>query len=473
MANSNRLNLIYLLIYVLEVSMAIHPIEYRYGSEEMRGVFRRDSRLGKMLMVEAVLAKAHAAVGDIPFEAAKLIGERASVKYVKLDRVGEIEREIVHETMAVVKALAEASEPYGGYVHIGATSNDVLDCVQALQLKEALHIIEGDLREISLILVDKAEEYKDLVCLGRTHGMASLPMPFGFKFAVWASEFRRHLERLRGCRGRVCVGKMSGAVGTMAGLGPRAFEIQGFVMRELGIEASEISTQIVPRDGLAEFICLMALISSTLDKVANEIRNLQRSEIGEVEEPFRREGQVGSSTMPHKINPEKCERICGLARVVRSLALASLENVVLEHERDLTNSSCERVVIPEVCLLVDEQLKAMKHVLKGLKVYPENMRRNIEGAKGLIMSEAVMLSLVAKGVDRQLAHELVRRSCMHALEKGQHLGEVLKADEEIRKHLSLREVDEALNPYNYLGTAKEQIDKVVKEVRKYVNTLNQ
>jgi adenylosuccinate lyase len=287
----------------------------------------------------------------------------------------------------------------------------------------------------------------------------------GFKFAVYASEIVRHIDRLEEAKPRICVGKMSGAVGTMASFGSKGFQIQKRVLEIMKVYEPIIATQIVPRDGLAEFVTLAAMISSTLDKIANEIRNLQRSEIRELEEPFKEDSQVGSSTMPHKRNPIKCEKVCGLARIVRSMALAALENVVLEHERDLTNSSCERVMIPEVCLLLDEQLKTMVDVLKGLRVYPENIKRNLESQKDLIMSEAIMIAMVSKGADRQWAHEVIRKCSMEAWKNNKRLREVLVKNPDVRKYLTVEEIEKFMMPENYIGTAKEQVEKVVAYVR--------
>jgi len=450
--------------------LPIHPIEYRYGSAEMRAVFDRSSWLEKMLRVEAALAEAHAEVGDIPVEAARAISENASLKHVTLEAVARYEKEIGHEVMCVVKALSDASGRFGGYVHLGATSADITDSVLALQVKEALSIIRKDLMELTSLLAQSAERYRDTVCLGRTHGVAAIPMPFGFKFAVWASEAKRHLERLNEAEPRICRGKMSGAIGTMAGLGKNAFKVQELTMGKLGIRASEISTQVVPRDGLAEFIGLLCLVSSYLDKIANEVRNLQRTEIREVEEPFEERSQVGSSTMPHKRNPEKCEKVCGLARTIRGYARTALENTVLEHERDLTNSSCERVMVPEACILLDEQLKTMLKVMRGLIVYPENMLRNIEGTRGLAMSEAAMLALAAKGPGRQWAHELTRRYSMEAWRGPLGLAEILKKSPEVRKYLTDQEVDALFDPESYLGTSQQQIDNVVAETHLFLES---
>lgn len=432
----------------------------------MRRIFSRESWLEKMLLVEATLVQAYADVGEIDRDVADYISERASLKYVRLEDVNRYEKITDHEVMAVVKALSDACGQYGAYIHLGATSADITDTVLALQLKEALEIVDENLRRLAEALIKKAIEHRDTICLGRTHGIAALPMPFGFKFAVWAAEVRRHRERLIQCLPRVCVGKMSGAIGTMAGLGSHALEVQSLVMKRLGLRAAEISTQIVPRDGLAELMVLLALISSSLEKIANEIRNLQRTEIREVEEPFVEATQVGSSTMPHKRNPIKSEKVCGLARIIRGLATTALENIVLEHERDLTNSSCERSMVPEVFILLDEQLKTLIRVIEGLVVYPENMRKNLEATKGLVMSEAVMLAMARKGASRQWAHEILRQCSMEAWKRQIDLKDVLKEREEVGHYLTEGEIEEAMNPYNYLGTSREQIERIVDDVRK-------
>jgi adenylosuccinate lyase len=390
---------------------------------------------------------------------------------VKLERVNELEAITRHEVVAVVKALAEAvGDPYGGYVHLGATSNDITDTVLALQIREALKVVERDLAKLAKLTAQMSLRYKDTICLGRTHGVAAIPITFGFKLAVWASELKRHIERLNGLRDRVCVGKLTGAVGTMAGFGDKAFEIQDYAMKILGLKPAEITTQIIPRDSLAELILTLSLISSTLDKMANEIRNLHRTEIREAEEAFEEATQIGSSTMPHKRNPIGSEKVCGLAKILRGFAISSLENVVQEHERDLTNSSCERVMIPEVFLLLDEQLKTMYQVLLNLKVYPENMMKNIEATMGLIFSEAVMIALVRKGYDRQKAHELLRVSCLEAMRRGVHLKEILK-NTEVSRYLSDEELDELFEPGNYLGKAVELTERVALSTLKFVEGL--
>ena len=444
--------------------MPILPIDTgRYGTLEMRRIFEEENRVQKMLDVEAALAWAHAQVGNIPLEDAERIVAAASLERVKLARIKEIEREIKHDVMALVRALAEACGPSGAYVHLGATSYDIVDTATALQLKEALEIIERRLSDFEKVLMEKALRYKDTLMMGRTHGQHALPITLGFKFAVWMREISRHIQRLRQCRERVLVGKMSGAVGTQAGLGEHALKIQELVMHRLGLKPADISTQIVQRDRHAELICLLALIATSLENFATEIRELQRPEIGELAEPFEAERQVGSSTMPHKRNPETCERICGLARIVRSLTIPALENVVTWHERDLTQSSAERFIIPEACILVDYMLALMTDVVANLYVNEERMRQNIELTQGRAMSEAVMIALTKKGLSRQEAHELLRKLTIKSEIEKIPFKKVLLEDKTVSAKLSEKEIDEMLNPRNYLGTAPKQVELMVEK----------
>jgi len=446
--------------------LPILPIDTgRYGTPEMKRIFDEENRIQKMLDVEAALAWAHAEVGNIPREDAERIMMMASLKNVKLERIKEIEREIKHDVMALVMALAEACGSSGAYVHLGATSYDIVDTATALQLKEALDIIEGRLNDFERVLMEKALRYKGTIMIGRTHGQHAIPTTLGFKFAVWMREISRHIERLRQCRERVLVGKMSGAVGTQAGLGEKAMKIQELVMQRLGLKSADISTQIVQRDRHAELICLLALIAASLENFATEIRELQRPEIGELAEPFEAERQVGSSTMPHKRNPEICERICGLARVVRSLTIPALENVVTWHERDLTQSSAERFIIPEACILVDYMLTLMTNVVTNLYVNEERMRQNIELTQGRALSEAIMIALTRKGMNRQEAHELLRKLTIKSELEKRPFREILIEDKMVNARLSEREIDEALNPWNYLGTALEQVELMVEKTK--------
>ena len=444
----------------------VGPIETgRYGTAEMRRIFEHEARVQKMLDVEAALAWAHAEVGNIPREDAEKIAAVASTKHVKLSRIKEIEREIKHDVASLVRALAEACGSSGAYIHLGATSTDIVDTATALQLKEALELIKKRLNDFEKILMEKALRYKSTLMMGRTHGQHALPITLGFKFAVWMREISRHIQRLRQCKERVLVGKMSGAVGTQAGLGTRAMKIQELVMHRLGIRPAEISTQIVQRDRHAELVCLLGIIASTLDNFAIEIRELQRPEIGELFEPFEVEKQVGSSTMPHKRNPEICERVCGLARIVRSLVVPTLENVVTWHERDLTQSSAERFIIPETCVLVDYMLFLMTNIVANLHVDEQRMLKNIELTQGRILSEAVMIALTRKGMNRQKAHEHLRKLTIKGEAERRHFREILLGDKTVRNKLNKREIDEALNPKNYLGTALEQIALMVKKVK--------
>ena len=443
--------------------MPILPIDTgRYGTAEMRRVFEEETRVQKMLDVEAALALAHAEVGNIPLKDAEKIAAMASLRRVNLDRIKMIEKEIKHDVAALVRALAEACGPSGAYVHLGATSYDIVDTANALQLKDAVGILDEKLAVLKSVLQKKTSQYKSTVMMGRTHGQHALPITLGFKFAVWTGEISRHIQRLSECRKRVLVGKMSGAVGTQAGLGEHAARIQKLVMDRLGIRAAEVSTQIVQRDRYAELVCILAILASSLDNFATEIRELQRPEIGELFESFEKEKQVGSSTMPHKRNPETCERICGLARIVRSLVTPSLENVVTWHERDLTQSSAERFIFPEACILVDYMLLLMIDIVTNVRVDEQRMLRNMDLTQGRVMSEAVMMALTWKGVNRQEAYELLRKLTIKSELEKRHFREILLEDEFVRSKLTAKEIDEALNPKNYLGTAVTQAESFTK-----------
>ncbi|MEE9564477.1 MAG: adenylosuccinate lyase [Candidatus Hydrothermarchaeaceae archaeon] len=441
--------------------MAIHPIDFRYGSAEMKSIFEEESRLQKFLDVEAALSRAHATVGNIPKKDAASITKKASVRFVKLERVKEIEKKTKHDIMAVVKSLSEVCGNAGKYVHLGATSYDIVDTANALQFKEALAIVEKDLHELEKILLRLAKKHIKTVAVGRTHGQHAIPITYGLRFSIWAMEIRRHIERINEAKKRVLVGKMSGAVGTQASFGKKGIHIQKLVMKDLGLVPAEVSNQIVQRDRYAELISLLALIAATLDKIGREIRNLSRTEIAEVSEKFEERRQVGSSTMPHKRNPINAENICGLARVIKSNVFVALENVSLEHERDLTNSSPERVIIPESFILLDEILKRTKNVMKNLVLYPENIARNLEMTGGMETAEAVMMGLTEKGMGRQEAHELLRKLSIRAVKTKKPLKDVLIKSTAVRKYLSESEIDKFLDPENYIGTAVQQVKNVL------------
>ncbi len=442
--------------------MAVHPIDYRYGSGEMRSIWDEENKLQKLLDVEAALARAHAKLGNIPEESARVISERASTEWVKLERVKEIEAEINHDLMAVVKALSEVCGEHGKYVHLGATSNDIIDTANALLIKESLELIERYLKELRDVLLKLAEEHKYTVCIGRTHGQHAVPTTYGMKFALWLDEVQRHIDRLAEIKERVLVGKMRGAVGTAASFGEKALEIERLVMEDLGLKPALITNQLVPRDLYAELMMFLALVASTLDKICLEIRNLQRTEILEVSEPFGKK-QVGSSTMPHKRNPVRSEKVCGLARIIYSNVIPALLNNPLWHERDLTNSSVERVILPETFVLLDEMLRVTISVLKGLEFFPENIKRNLYLTKNLIMAEPLMLKLAEKGMGRQEAHELVRQLAMKAFEEGRDFLDVVK-ESEVRKYLSDEDLA-SLRPENYIGVAPQIVDNVIASVR--------
>lgn len=447
--------------------MPILPIDSgRYGTPEMRRIFEEEYRLQKLLDVEAALVWSLGEVGLFPREKVGKVLEKASTKYVKLERVKEIEKAIRHDVMAVVEALAEVCGEEGALIHFGATSNDILDTATALQFKEALQIVELKLWRLEEILMGLAEKHKKTVMVGRTHGQHALPITLGLKFAVWMREISRYIQRLRECRKRVLVGKLTGAVGTQAGFGEVGLKIQKLVMERLGLQPVEVSTQIVQRDRYAELVCLFAMLASTLDKFATEVRLLQRTEVAEVSEPFDVKRQVGSSTMPHKMNPIVCERICGLAKVLRGFVVPALENVPSWHERDLTNSSAERMVLPSVFILIDYMLNLVNNVLANLKINEEKMLENLYLTRGRIMAEAVTLTLTKKGLPRQQAYKKVRELALESLTKNKDFKEVLEEDETIRKFLDKKELEEVLDPANYLGTAVQQVEAAIEKTRR-------
>jgi len=445
--------------------MPVHPIEYRYFYPEMKKIWEEESKLQSWLTVEAALARVNAKLGIIPRVAAAEIVRKAKTKYVKLGRVQQIDKQIHHDLMAMVKALAEKCGDAGKYVHLGATSYDIEDTAYALRFREAIKIIEKDLVDLKNVLLKLAEKHKKTICVGRTHSVHALPTTYGMKFANYVSETQRNLDRLRECKKRVLVGKMTGAVGTQASFGKKGVQIQRLVMKELGLEPALISTQVLSRDRYAELISVLAIIASSLEKIANEIRNLQRTEIAEVFEPFVSK-QVGSSTMPHKRNPHKSERICGLARIVRSNLEPALETIALEHERDLTNSALERVTFPTTFILLDYMLKQTKLVLSGLEFNYNNIKKNLKLTKGLIMTEHLMMGLVKKGIGRQQAHEMLRKASIKVMKSNKTLKEVLTEIEIIKKKFTGKELDWYLDPKNYLGTAVEQVENVVKKLKK-------
>jgi adenylosuccinate lyase len=441
------------------------PLDFRYGRKEIKEVFDETSKLQYLLDVEAALARAHAVTGNISKKAADEISKKASVKYVTVKRVNEIEKEIRHDIMAVTKALSEVcSGDAGKYVHLGATSYDIVDTANALQFAQATDLIKAQVRELRVTLVGLAKEYKKTIMAGRTHGQYSIPITFGLKMAVYAMEVDRHLERIHECKSRLLVGKMSGAVGSGAAMGKHALKIQELVMADLKLGTEEAATQIVSRDRYIELLSVLANIASSMEKFATEIRNLQRSEIGEVSEAFEEKKQVGSSTMPQKRNPILCEQVCGLARVIRCFIIPAYENAIQWHERDLCNSSSERFILPHSLIMTDWIVFQMNKVFRNLQVYPERMRENLDNSKGLPMAEAVMMKLVEKGIGRSDAHELVRTCSLKALSDNKNLLSILLENPKVTKLLKKKELEEVMNPRNYLGVSDKIVDLVVKKL---------
>ncbi len=445
--------------------MAVCPLDYRYGSKEMRDIFSEEGKLRRMLLVEAALAEAQAEVGMVPAEAADAISEAARSGRVTTERVAAIEAETRHDVASVVRALAEQAGDAGAYVHLGATSNDIIDTANALQLKEAWPLIEGACRELRDELARLAREHRSTIQVGRTHGQWAVPTTFGLKMAVYAVEMDRHLQRLREAAPRVLVGKFMGAVGTGAAMGPKALEVQRLVLQRLGLGTPIVTLQTTQRDRHAELACIMANIASSLEKFATEVRNLQRSELDEVQEAFDASRQVGSSTMAHKRNPISAENVCGLARIVRAYVTPALENAPLWHERDLTNSSAERFTMSHQLVLAEYILRRSTRLFQGLVVKVDSMRANVDAAGADIMAESIMMLLVEKGIGRQEAHEVVRTAAMRAHEGEMSLLEALMASPEVSMRMSEETLRQALRPESYLGQAERLVDLALESMR--------
>jgi adenylosuccinate lyase len=445
----------------------ICPLDYRYGRKELTEIFGEKRRLEYLLEVEAALARAHATVGNIPKSAADEITKKASVKYVKVERVKEIEAETKHDIMAVTRAFAEVCDGDAGkYIHLGATSYDIVDTANALQIADSTEYIRKGLKDLRNTLVNLAKKHKKTVMVGRTHGQHTIPITFGLKMAGYAMEVERHMERLFESKSRLLIGKLSGAVGTGAALGENAIKLQEEMLKELKLGFEDVATQIVCRDRYNELMGVLCNISTSIEKYATEIRNLQRDEIGEAAEAFEAKKQVGSSTMPHKKNPITCEQICGLARVVRGFIIPTYENSIQWHERDLCNSSSERFIIPHSIILTDWILYQMNAVFMNLKVFPDKMKKNLEITKGLPMAESLMTTLISKGVGRGDAHEIMRKIALKAASENKSLKEVFIEKNKKRKILSDKEIDYSIKPENYLGATDKIIDRVVKRLER-------
>ncbi|MBM3118092.1 MAG: adenylosuccinate lyase [Chloroflexi bacterium] len=412
----------------------------RYSRPQMKKIWSEENKFDKWLQVEIAVCEGWAEIGTIPKEA---IPKIKAARY-SLERITEILKITHHDMTAFLQTVAESLDNESRFIHLGLTSSDVIDTALSLQLKEASKLLVQDIAELITVLEDKAIEHKQTIMIGRTHGVHAEPITFGLKLALWAQEMKRNAARLAEAEKTISVGKISGAVGTYATVPP---EVEERACAKLELVPAPISSQIIQRDRHAQFVTTLAIIASSLEKFATEIRGLQRTEILEAEEPFTA-GQTGSSAMPHKRNPELCERVCGLARLVRGYALTSMENVALWHERDISHSSTERVIFPDACLVLDYILSIFTSVMQGLQVYPDNMRRNLELTQGLVFSQRVLISLIDKGLSRQKAYELVQRNAMKAWKQKTSFSDLLKADADIMAHLSKKEL-EALFDYNY------------------------
>jgi adenylosuccinate lyase len=448
----------------------ICPLDYRYGRKEMKSIFSEEGRIDYQMKVEAALARTYAALGTISETDAKEITRVADLKIVKVSRIKEIEKDTNHDLMAMVKAMTEQCKGDAGkYIHLGATSNDIVDTATALQIRDALQIISEDVDTFLLTLAKLAKRERNTLEIGRTHAQFAIPITFGFKIAGYIAEMIRHRERIIQIMPRACAGKMAGAVGTGAALGPNFMNIQIGVMQDLGLTYEPAATQVVGRDRYTELICLLANIATSLERYGTEVRNLQRSEIAEASEPFDMKKQVGSSTMAQKRNPIMSENVCGLARILRGFVTPTFENQVLWHERDLSNSSAERFTLPHVFTLLDEMMVKMNKVFSGLEVHSDRMIQNIESANGLIMAEPVMMKLTEKGIGRQDAHEIVREASMISVKEGTNLVDNLLARKDVMKILTKEEVIAVMDPANYIGGSCEIVDKMVSAVEEILD----
>ena len=424
----------------------------RYSRPQMKRVWSDENKFAKWLEVEIAVCEAWAELDVIPREAVPKI----KLARLNLKRMEEILKATRHDMTAFLGAVAESLGNESRFIHLGLTSSDVMDTALSLQLIETTEILSQDIKELISVLAQKAINHKYTAMIGRTHGVHAEPLTFGLKLALWIEEMKRNRQRLSEARKAIAVGKISGAVGTYATLSPR---LEERACAKLGLVPAPVSSQILQRDRHAQFITTLAIIASSLEKFATEIRGLQRTEAREVEEPFR-ESQTGSSAMPHKRNPELCERICGLARLIRGYALTSMENIALWHERDISHSSTERITLPDSCLALDYCLALFSSVMRGLQIYPRRMKRNIGLTKGLIFSQRVMLALIDKGLSRQKAYELVQRNAMKAWQGDKSFLNLLKADPEVTVTIPPEELEPLFDHQYYL----RYIDEIFKRL---------
>ncbi len=426
----------------------------RYTRPEMGRIWTEENKLSKWLEVELAALEALAHYNYIPKNIPSKVRTKAKFN---LSRVKEIESTVQHDVIAFLTNLAEYVGRDGRYVHFGLTSSDILDTALALQLKEASEIIIQDLKELLKVLKKKANEHKLTLMVGRSHGVHAEPITFGLKAALFYAEFERNLIRFERAAESVAYGKISGAVGTFANVNPK---VETYVCKKLGLKPAPISTQILQRDRHAEYLTTIAIIGGSLEKLATEFRNLQKTETLEVEEQFG-EGQKGSSAMPHKRNPITSERVAGLSRILRGNAIAAMENIALWHERDITHSSVERIIFPDSTILLDYMLMTMVTVIKNLKIHKDRMLKNLEGSRGMVFSQGLLLKLIEKGLTREEAYKLVQACAKKVWEEDQTLRKAVLDEPKILKHLSKKEIDSVFN-YSYHTKHVEDIFKRVK-----------
>jgi len=410
----------------------------RYTRPQMGRIWETENRFAKWLDVEIAACEAMAEEGLIPKKAVKNIKKTARFD---VDRILEIEEKTKHDVIAFLTNVAEYVGPDSRFIHMGLTSSDILDTSFAMLLKEAMALIIEDVKGFMAAIKARAFEHKNTVMIGRSHGIHAEPITFGLKLAVWYAEMKRNLKRLEAALDTISYGKLSGAVGTFANVSPA---VEASACKKLGLKPAEISTQILQRDRHAEYFTALAILAGTMEKMAVEIRHLQRTEVLEAEEPFEK-GQKGSSSMPHKKNPIGCENIAGLARLVRSNAIAAMENMALWHERDISHSSVERVIGPDSTILIDYMLHRLSRIVKNLVVYPDHMTENLNKMKGLIYSQQVLLKLADLGLERQEAYEMVQRNALKVWDTGRDFQSLLLEDKEIRKHLTKKDITEIFN----------------------------
>ena len=424
----------------------------RYSRPEMKRVWSDENKFDKWLQVEIAVCEAWAEHGVVPKEAIPEIRKARC----DLGRMGEVLKETHHDVTAFLRSVSESIGDESRFIHLGLTSSDVIDTALALQLAEAADILAKDIAELTAVLKQRAKEHRHTIMMGRTHGVHAEPTTLGLKLALWVEEMNRNAHRLAEARETIAVGKISGAVGTHATVPP---EVERIACTRLGLEAAPVSSQIVQRDRHAQFVTTLAIIASSLEKFATEIRGLQRTEVLEAEEPFE-EGQTGSSAMPHKRNPELCERICGLARLIRGHALTSMENIALWHERDISHSSTERIILPDSSLVLDYVLNIFIYIMKGLQVYPERMRENLELTQGLVFSQRVMLALIEKGLSREQAYKVVQRNAMKSWKERVSFLGLLQSDPDVGQHLSKSELEGIFDYDYFLGHVDEIFQRV-------------